>query len=230
MIRDFYVGARLAFDTPEIRAQSEKILVQLMGLVCRINFLYLLQNPDTKPLYDSGVVYTPPDQVDRPVIDKKKLIQVFKILRDMGLEPDVGIMVGRLVRGPEVFLDIPWLYARGKGDCNELVPVRIAELWRAGIKASPKLVWPEPNSRGGLTYHVIVQWPDGSGEDPSLILGMGGEARKPDRAEEIRKNKERWDNFMQAAKRLVVAEDVSPALAAKHVDMLGLLPQSGDFA
>lgn len=230
MIKDLYLGARLRFDTPDSRRESERILVDLMGLVCRLNYLYLLQNPDTKPLYDSGVVYAPPDQVARPPIDKQKLIQIFKILQSMGLEPDVGIMVGRLVRGPEIFLDIPWLYSRGKGDCNELVPVRVAELWRAGIKASPKLVWPEPNSRGGLTYHVIVEWPDGSGEDPSLLLGMGGDARSPDRTEEIRKNKERWDAYMAAARVLVQAEGVPPVMAAKQVDLMGLLPKSGVFA
>ena len=200
-----------------------------MGLFCRLNFLYLLQNPDTKPLYDSGVRYAPPDQVNRPPLDKQKLLQIFRIMQSMGLEPDVGIMVGRLVRGPEVFLDIPWLYARGKGDCNELVPVRVAELWRAGFKATPKLVWPEPNSRGGLTYHVIVQWPDGSGEDPSLILGMGGAARAADRAEEIRKNKERWDYHVAAAQRLIAVEGFSPVEVARTIDLMGLIPRAGAF-
>jgi hypothetical protein len=133
-----------------------------------------------------------------------------------------------MLKGIEIFLDIPGLMRRGKGDCNELVPMRVAELWNAGIAASPYLT-KAPNDKGGWTYHAIVLWPDGSSEDVSLILGMGGPDLANERREEIRKNIERWQNYMEAAKRLVAAEGISPNDLTQQIDQMGLVPKSGVF-
>lgn len=228
-LRDIHFGVRLPFDTPQDQNDSEEILTRILGVVCRINFLYLKKHPETPSLYDSGVVYTPPDQADgRPPLERGKLKKLLALLRDMGQEPETALMVVRMLKGVEIFLDIPALYRRGKGDCNELVPVRVAELWRAGIAANPWLVCAK-NDRGGYTYHNIVKWPDGSGEDPSLILGMGGPSRIDERREEIRKNAERLGKYMDEAKRLISAGEASPEQLERKIDLMGLAPKDGVF-
>lgn len=228
-MRDIHFGVKLDFNTPEDRDDSEDILLRLLGVVCRLNLHYLKKNPDTLSLYDSGVMYAPPDQLDgRPPLTKGRMKKLLNTLKELGCDPETALMVVEIIRGTEIFLDIPALYRRGKGDCNELVPVRVAELWRAGIGASPYLIKAR-NDRGGYTYHAIVQWPDGSAEDPSLILGMGGEAKALERREEIRKNAERWDRYMKAAAHLVQSQGIPPKLAAEQVDKIGLAPKDGVF-
>lgn len=228
-MRDIFLGIRLPFDTVDDQEDSEEILTRILGVICRVNLQYLRKHPDAPALYDSGVVYTPPDQADgRPPLEKKKLAKLLALLREMGQEPETALMVVRMLKGIEIFLDIPALYRRGKGDCNELVPVRVAELWRAGIAANPWLI-KAPNDRGGFTYHNIVKWPDGSGEDPSLILGMGGPARADERREEIRKNAERWEMYMSEAHRLASVEGHSPAQLGRQIDAMGLAPKDGVF-
>jgi hypothetical protein len=227
MMRDLYLGVTLPFGSEAEQKHSEDILMWLLGTVCRLNLHYLTRHPDTPLLYDSGVRYSPPDQTSAPTIDKAKLRQLFELLQAMGLSPEVGKMVFRIVRGAEVFLDIPNLYLRKKGDCNELVPVRVAELWRAGIIASPYLIRPAVNKLGGLTYHAVVLHEDGSHEDPSLILGMGGKARAAERAEEIRKNHERFGNYIAQAKRLIAAGAANADEVGREIDMMGLVPRDG---
>lgn len=228
MMRNIHLGVKLPFETEEDREDSEDILMRLLGIMSRLNLQYLRRHPKTPALYDSGVRYTPPDQLDRPKLAKDKVQQLFSLLQEMGLEAQTGLTIYRIVCGIEEFLDIPSLYRRGKGDCNELVPVRVAELWRAGVAASPYLV-KQRNGRGGWTYHALVQWLDGSSEDPSLILGMGGADRAADRLEEIRKNTERWTNYMQAAQQLIAAEGAKPDVLGWKIDQMAILPQGGVF-
>lgn len=225
MLHDVHLGIRLPFETPQEQAHSEDILDRLLGIMCRVNLQYLLRNPQTPALYDSGVRYTPPDQASRPPLPRAKVQKLLQLLRDMDQEPETALLVLRILRGVEIFLDIPSLYRRGKGDCNELAPVRVAELWRAGIMARAYLT-KAPNGNG-ITYHSIVQHADGSSEDPSLILGMGGPARAAERAEEIRKNKERWTIYMAAATQLIAAEGVPPAILGRQIDQMGLVPRTG---
>lgn len=229
-LRSIHLGVTLPFETTEEMQDSEEILDNLLAIVCRVNRQYLRRNPNTPSLYESGVVYAPPEQSVAPPIEKDKLQELFRLLKEMKQEPHTAMMVYRIISGIESFLDIPNLYKRGRGDCNELVPVRIAELWRAGVLARPYLQKsPLPNAFGGITYHVIVQWPDKSGEDPSLILGMGGPMRAADRREEIRKNKERWSTYMAAAQHLVQAEGALPEEVGQQIDMMGLMPKDGVF-
>lgn len=230
-MRDLHLGFRLDFLTSEDQENSESILIRLLGINCLINLQYLRKNPDTPPLYSSGVVYTPPDQADgRPPLKRGDVEELLALLRKMGAEPETALMVVRMLKGIEIFLDIPALYRRGKGDCNELVPVRVAELWRAGVAASPYLICaPNPSGGGGKSYHAVVLWPDGSAECPSLILGMGGPERAADRKEEIRKNKERWDNYMAVAHRLIQAEGASPEELGATIEAMALAPKDGVF-
>lgn len=228
-LRDILLGIKLDFDTPADREDSEELLTRLLGVVCRRNAMYLRQHPETPTLYSSGAVYTLPDQADgRPRLKKGDLKDLLALLKKMGAEPETALMIVRLLKGIEIFLDVPALYRRGKGDCNELVPVRVAELWRAGILANPWLVR-APNDRGGYTYHNVVKWPDGSAEDPSLILGMGGPERADERREEIRKNAERIGNYIAAAKHLIQTEGASPEVLGRQIDLMGLAPRDGIF-
>lgn len=65
--------------------------------------------------------------------------------------------------GEEDFLLIPEVRAQGHADCEDLAAWRAAEV--GGIPVAVR-------TRKG--YHVVVRMPDGSYEDPSRRLGMGG--------------------------------------------------------
>lgn len=59
----------------------------------------------------------------------------------------------------------------GEGDCEDLACARAAELIVRGHAARPVFRW---RRLGRLSiYHIVVRHPDGSIEDPSLVLGMG---------------------------------------------------------
>ena len=229
MMKGMFLSYTLHFDTPEERELSERLLLKIMGLNSLLNLQHLQRYPEEKNLYESGIVYTPPDQNDgRPPLKKKDVSELLALLRRMGTEPETALLVIRVLKGMEIFMDLPALLKRGKGDCNELVPVRVAELWRTGIPSSPYLVKGQENDRGGISYHAAVLHPDGSMEDPSLILGMGGPDRAPDRAEEIRKNTERLDNAVVEGQALVEAGIPSQTVLGR-IHAMGLVPSDGTF-
>lgn len=229
MMRDLYFGVQLPFESGRDRRHSEDILTRILGVVSRMNLQYLERRPGTRLLYDSGVTYSAPDQVRAPRPRPEQLRELFALLKRMDLDPETALMVYRIVRGAEVFLDIPSLYRRGHGDCNEIVPVRIAECWRAGLRPSPYIT-KQRNSRGGWTYHVVLLHEDGSSEDPSIILGMGGPARADERAEEIRKNVERHETYCQAADALADGGEAPRLELARRVDLMGFVPSRGAAA
>jgi hypothetical protein len=114
-------------------------------------------------------------------------------------EPETIATVLGVLRGVETFYDTPRLYKRGKGDCNELVPARLAELWRVGELAAPLLI-KDKKPDGGYAYHALIQLPDGSSEDPSLILGMGGPDAASLRHEECVANANRFAKLARGGK------------------------------
>jgi len=228
MMRDIHLGVRLPFETASEQDGSEDILMRLLGLVSRVDLRYILENPKAPCLYDSGVVYAEPDQkARRGTVSRSKLKKLYELLSSMELDDETILQVVRMVKGVEVFLDTPSLYRRRRGDCNELAPVRIAELWRCGLAASP-LLTKHLNARGGVTYHALVRWPDGTDEDPSLLLGMGGVARREEAREEVRKNVERYAAVVDGAGQLV-GGGADPAQVAAYVSTLGLVPRDGFF-
>lgn len=77
-------------------------------------------------------------------------------------------------KGTENWQDIATTYARGIGDCEDLAIWRIAELNARGIQATPYITWGPAKAGGGVTYHALVRWPNGTIEDPSRALGMHG--------------------------------------------------------
>jgi len=97
--------------------------------------------------------------------------------------------------GQENWKDCLAVLQDGHGDCDRLVGWRVAELRIAGIAAEPIIKWQQvpkdvmvhlghPShmvpENGISMVHVCVGWPGWQGdpalvEDPSRILGMGGE-------------------------------------------------------
>jgi len=74
--------------------------------------------------------------------------------------------------GGDVWQDIPTLIQRKVGDCKDLACFRAADLIvRERINAKP-IVRRRWLDRGFGLYHVVVLLPDGTVEDPSLLLGM----------------------------------------------------------
>lgn len=91
--------------------------------------------------------------------------------------------------GHEDWRDCYKVLERGKGDCDNLVAWRCAELRVAGVDCEPVLKWQWLSSadliaagyprkhtprKGVWLVHCLVRFPDGSIEDPSKILGMTG--------------------------------------------------------
>jgi hypothetical protein len=80
-------------------------------------------------------------------------------------------------------------------NCDNVASWRAAELRELGVNAKPYITWRQ-RPDGGYTYHVVTRYPDGTIEDPSLLLGMGGIARDADRKEEERKLGERMGDLL----------------------------------
>lgn len=227
-MRSVFLDVQFDFSTAARAALSEKVLLRTLGLVSVLNHNYLVENPGTPKLYsrEAGIRYCPPDQADGAWIDRLRVREFARVLQSFGMDDERAAIILRLVAGAEIFQDVRNLYRRKRGDCDRLVCARIAELWLAGLMASPYLI-PFSNDRGGTTYHAVVLHADGTTEDPSLILGMGGEARAAARAEEIRKNCERRDNLLRAAAEVMVVDGVSPEALGAVVDAAAYVPRGG---
>lgn len=68
--------------------------------------------------------------------------------------------------------DIPTTLARGWGDCDDLVPWRIAELWRDGVRNATGMAIAQKLSNGSILFHALIKFGNGQTEDPSRLLGM----------------------------------------------------------
>lgn len=68
----------------------------------------------------------------------------------------------------EDWLTIPDVLRQGHGDCEDLACWRAAELRRRGVAAAPMPI------RTRIGWHIVVARGDGTYEDPSRELGMGG--------------------------------------------------------
>ena len=78
---------------------------------------------------------------------------------------------------PEWF-DVPTALSARYADCKDLACWLVAEHWlRRQMRSRPLIRYRLarlPNGKMFSLYHVLVQRPDGSQEDPSAALGMGG--------------------------------------------------------
>jgi hypothetical protein len=98
-----------------------------------------------------------------------QLIEASRQGRPLPLLYSSGVRYRR-ERGTENWLGPVDVLRLGYGDCEDLVAWRVAELREHGTPAQPYCYPPRP----GLV-HCVVRMPDGSIEDPSKRLGMGGE-------------------------------------------------------
>jgi hypothetical protein len=130
---------------------SKLVLDEFLEALTRVNVLYLLRHPETPELYKSGVYY-----VDPPATG--------------GQDDD--------------WQDIPTTLAMGYGDCDDLAPWRAAELRKQGIMALAvsRVVYDRKMSakldNHFYSCHALVQHPDGTMEDPTVILNRPQLKRK----------------------------------------------------
>lgn len=94
--------------------------------------------------------------------------------RWLRVRPDFPLLYSAGVRyRPEVdtedWLGPPEVLAQRWGDCEDLTLWRCAELLARGTDCHP-ICTGRRSPLGGLSQHVLVGYPDGSTEDPSLIL------------------------------------------------------------
>lgn len=85
-----------------------------------------------------------------------------------------GVRYRREAVGQEDWCDYIELLRLGHGDCEDLCCARAAELRvRHNVAARPTVKGPKRLPNGIMLYHIQVQLPDGTIEDPSRKLGMG---------------------------------------------------------
>lgn len=196
MLRHVLFDMSLFADDKD-RENSQFRILWLLQALTNCDRLYLRQHPETPLIYQSGITYKVPQQFNQedalPEIAKLRqfLTSASAPSEVMAALQSLDSMTG----GGEVFREIPRIIENGGGDCDNVASWRAAELCELGIPAKPFITW-RRRIDGGMTYHVIVLWPDGSSEDPSLLLGMGGADREKDRKREEEKLGERMGNFI----------------------------------
>ena len=209
------------FDSPNMRGLSEDAVLWGLEVLTNWDVDYLKTHSETPKLYDSGVVYALPDQMTSKMTPADiEATRQFVLKR--GASRDSADHVVAFLEGMEVFRDVPAVLQLGKVDCDNLSAFRTAELRLAGVKAAPYITWRDTSR--GTTYHALVRWPDGTSEDPSLLLGLGGRARVTGRAEERRKNVERYEDHVEVARALHQVGTLDLDDAARQIRALGLLP------
>ncbi len=87
---------------------------------------------------------------------------------------DSGIKYVEEELGKDQWQDIPETVKRGSGDCEDLASYRVSELRAAGEAANHAIEHRYNADEDIVLYHILVRRADGSIEDPSCKLGMGG--------------------------------------------------------
>lgn len=191
------------FSSEAERANSQKRVLVLLEALVNCNRYWLWQHPETPRIYEANIEYKMPAQVEKE--DLPEVSKVREWLKSSNAPADVQSAFGVLsdmCGGGEHFREIPRIIENGGGDCDNVASWRCAELRELGVWAKPYITW-RHRADGGTTYHVIVLWPDGTSEDPSLLLGMGGEAKRVEREEEERKLGERTADFIRGCAQQV---------------------------
>lgn len=121
----------------------------VLEVLTQLNELTLAHNPQVPRLYQSGVRYA----------------RESRLMREGREVPALDPVSGTT---EERFNHLSRVLEIGAGDCDDLACWLAAERRvRDGIAARAV---PVRTARG--TFHVVVQWPDGTREDPSAELGM----------------------------------------------------------
>ncbi len=191
------------FDDSDDVEQTRKDLCWLMECLVQRDMSYLSRRPTTPRLYKSGVRYEMPKQFAGVCLEVAILKKALgRAARNVDVARILDLV--QAVLGGEHFVDIGVLLEKGSHDCDSLACWRAAELRQyGGIEARPYMTH-RTRLDGGITYHALVLWPPIPGvpyetsEDPSLLLGMGGEAKAAERQAEIQKNAERCEILRDA--------------------------------
>jgi hypothetical protein len=200
MLRHVLFDMALFADESE-RENSQKRVLCLLEALVWCNRLYLQQHPDTPLMYQSGIKYVLPEQFEKAQLPEIGIVREF--LEKKGASAtvlDAFTSLSEMCGSGEHFREIPRIIENGGGDCDNVAAWRVAELRERGIPAKPYITW-KRRADGGMTYHVIVRWPDGTSEDPSLLLGMGGASREGDRQLEEEHLGERCAEFLAGLAR-----------------------------
>lgn len=207
--------------------RHRKDLCWILEALTQRNMTYLSEHPDAPRLYRSGVTYSAPNQTNREAVPE--LAAMLRVIdqRKLARDPDAQAAWQRVIDvfGGERFRDVPNILRNGGGDCDNMNCWRAAELRLAGIPASPYVTSRHQGNR--TIMHAIVEHPDGTAEDPSRILGMGGSdgdsAAK--RAEENRKNDERRAILATGIRRKVESGLLLPDAGVVALDtIVGIFP------
>jgi len=196
MLRHVLFDLSLFTDESE-RANSQKRVLILLNALTWCDQLWLRAHPETPLIYEAPVEYKVPQQFEKAYLPEVEKVRNW--MAKKGAPDDVQNAFKEMadqLGGGECFREIPRIIENGGGDCDNVACWRAAELRELGIMATPYITW-RKRPDGGTTYHVIVRWPDGTSEDPSLLLGMGGAALEPARQEEEQKLAERTADFVQ---------------------------------
>lgn len=132
-------------DPRHAEFSRQALTAGVIGLMLQ-DVVWLRFYPQTPRLYEAGVIYKP---------EKRRV--------------DVG---GNVLEYGEEWQTIPYVIHRGHGDCEDLGAWRAAELRvKDGINATP-MIRVRRLPSGPWRAHVVVRYPDGRIEDPSVKLGM----------------------------------------------------------
>ncbi len=127
------------------------LLLGLLDVLIRQNVAYLRAFPDTVSLYRAGVRWGEPPN---PTLEDAPTC-VFNEWRDI----------------PTILRDAP--AGQRVANCKDLTAWRVAESLVRGQGARGALIIQPVNPRTHRQYiHVVVEYPDGTREDPSVRLGM----------------------------------------------------------
>jgi hypothetical protein len=208
------------FAPEDDQDQARRDLCWLLESLTQRNQSYLREHPDVPSLYSSGIRYARPAQVDRGAVPEIAILQD-ALDRRKAVRPEVqqAMEMAADVLGGERFRDWPRAVEAGAVDCDNLACMRAAELRNAGIWASP-YVTSRKRPDGGTTMHAIVRHPDGTAEDSSLLLGMGGTEKAADRTEEHRRNNERRAKLATAIRAAVESGRLSQSEGAEAIRKL----------
>jgi uncharacterized protein YdcH (DUF465 family) len=203
------------------RQLNAKALCALLDALTYWNEIYLDEHPETPFLYQTDVRYSLPEPFQK---GKPKADRIAGALRSTGLPHDMSQQLADTISSGEHFRDIPTLLENGQGDCDNLACMRAAELRSVDVDASVYLT-EHPRKDGGVTYHAIVRYPDGTSEDPSRILGMGGDdlSALESRLEEFRRLAERREKL---ADKLAEKERAGATVSGGDLDKLRRLAKA----
>lgn len=116
MLRYILLDLRLFRDGMN-RLDRKGLLAFLEALTCW-DEIYLEQNPNTPPLYQSGVVYAIPEQFQKGVLPSPE--KIYAALRGVGVPDHLAEKHTDVMVSGENFRDIQALYENKRGDCFPL--------------------------------------------------------------------------------------------------------------